>query len=185
MEQYRGFGHTELVIINLPTEPCTVIVPSREIGNEIDKRIADVRPKGTWRTIVITNHADVQKMAGLSEPVFFDHSFFICGTKNPRAVKEAMDVAIVSSRMAKWKAEAVEPNTDAKTAKEQPIAAANERDRLTEGLLAAVPGTREYGILLGHAARMCGGYARAVDCGIMTPDDVRFANGLPPLSKTA
>lgn len=125
MKQHRGIGHTQLMIANLPDEHCTIIVPSREIAKEIDWRISEKRPAGTWRTIVITNLADVQKMAGLSEPVFFDHSFFVCGPKNPRAIKEAVKTAIVSSRMGKRKAEAVEPNTDAATAKEQPLKVAD------------------------------------------------------------
>lgn len=79
----------------------------------------------------------------------------------------------------------VEPNADPKTAKEQPLVAANDAKRVVEVLNLAEPGTREYGIALGHVARTCGGYARAVDCGIMTPDDARFANGLPPIAKAA
>lgn len=193
---HRGVGLTELMLTNLPFGRCTIIVPSREAGNEIDARLKDAgRDKGTWRTMVIRNHSDVQQMAGLSEPVFFDHAFFDCGPKNPRAIKDAVETAIVSSRMAKWKVDAalgeflatsgsVEPNTDAATAKEQPLAA-NDSARPSDVIVLAAPGTREYGILLGRVAQTCGGYARAVDCGIITPDDARFANGLPPLKVAA
>lgn len=128
---FRGVGLTELMLANLPSGRCTIIVPSRETGREIDVRLTSAgRTRGTWRTIVITNHSDIQKMTGLSEPVFFDHSFFDCGPKNPRAIKDAVATAILSSRMAKWKADLdeflatsgpIQPNTDPKTAREQPI----------------------------------------------------------------
>jgi len=165
MANHRGTGLTELMITNLPAERCTVIVPSRSIGDEIDKRIADTRYLGTWRTIVVANHADVQKMAGLSEPVFFDHSFFDCGTKNPRAIKEAVETAIVSSRMARWKAEAVEPSTDKATAKDQPL----------------VEKPRERVILSSGFYKRMQGYKDAIEKGVMSPDECRRAEGLPPL----
>lgn len=170
MTTNRGIGLTELMIANLPYAQCTIIVPSREIGNEIDKRIAETRQPGTWRTIVVTNHADVQKMAGLSEPVFFDHSFFDCGPKNPRAIKEAVETAIVSSRMAKWKTEAAEPNTDAKTAKEQPLVAANDD-----------PIARVKRLLVTHG-NSAGALSMLIGSGVVTPNEARVAAGLPPLA---
>ncbi len=173
MEQHRGIGHTELMITNLPDAHCTIIVPSRAIGDEIDRRIAETRPHGTWRTIVITNLADVQKMMGLSDPVFFDHSFFMSGPKNPRAIRDAMETAIVSSRMARWKAEAVEPNTDPKTAKEQPLVAANDD-----------PIARVRHLLKTHG-NSAGGLATLIHAGVVTSVEARAAAGLPPLAKAA
>lgn len=161
------------MITNLPDAHCTIIVPSRAIGDEIDRRIAETRPHGTWRTIVITNLADVQKMMGLSEPVFFDHSFFMSGPKNPRAIREAMETAIVSSRMARWKAEAVEPNTDAATAKEHPLVAANDD-----------PISRVRHILKTHGNSAVS-ISTLIHSGVLTADEVRVAGGLPAIEKAA
>ncbi len=71
----RGVGRTELMIRSLPQGQCTVVVPKSEIGRLIAARVNKTNP-GLRRYITVTHPSDVQKMHGLCEPVFFDHSFF-------------------------------------------------------------------------------------------------------------
>ena len=94
----RGIGQTELMIANLPSEACTIVAPSREIGMEIAARVHKVNP-GSRRYITIKHPTDVAKLSGLSEPVFFDHSFFDLVTVETarKAVAEAIPCAHASN----------------------------------------------------------------------------------------
>lgn len=100
-ESMRGVGQTELMIANLPAEACTIVTPSNDIGREIAARVHKINP-GSRRYVTIRHPSDVQKLSGLSEPVFFDHSFFDLVTAETarKAVAEAIPCAHVRNRQA-------------------------------------------------------------------------------------
>ena len=101
-EAMRGIGRTELMIANLPKEQCTIVVPSRDIGREIAKMAQQVNP-GHRRYVTVRTLADVQKLSGLSEPVFFDHSFYDHAQGN--VAKAATEAALICARMGVWRSE--------------------------------------------------------------------------------
>lgn len=98
-QEYRGVGQTELMIANLPSGQCTIVSPSGNIGREIAARVRKVNP-GRRRYIIVRHPSDVQKLSGLSEPIFFDHSFF--GLVSKETAAAALQIAIPCARMAAW-----------------------------------------------------------------------------------
>ena len=96
-QEYRGIGQTELMIANLPSRQCTIVSPSVDIGREIAARVHKANP-GNRRYVTVRHPSDVQKLSGLCEPIFFDHSFFGLASKETAA--RALEMAIPCSRMA-------------------------------------------------------------------------------------
>lgn len=95
--EYRGIGQTELMISNLPSRQCTIVSPSGDIGRAIAARVHKANP-GRRRYVTVRHPSDVQKLSGLSEPIFFDHSFF--GLVSKETAAKALEMAIPCSRMA-------------------------------------------------------------------------------------
>ena len=98
MNNYRGIGRTSLMIETLPATECVVVVPSRDVGAEIERRAVEMgRADGTLRTVAINAHGDYKKLGGLALPVFFDHSFF---EDTERGIAfEAVNTARICSKM--------------------------------------------------------------------------------------
>lgn len=67
----------------------------------IAARVKKVNP-GLRRYITIRHHSDVQKLTGLSEPIFFDHSFFDMVRED--TAKAALEMAIPAAYHGAWKA---------------------------------------------------------------------------------
>ena len=97
--EYRGVGQTELMIANLPARQCTIVSPAAGIGRYIAARVHKANP-GKRRYVTVRHPSDVQKLSGLCEPIFFDHSFFGLASKETAA--KALEMAIPCSRMAAW-----------------------------------------------------------------------------------
>ena len=97
----RGVGQTELMIANLPAEQCTIVTPTAEMGRCIAKRVKQANP-GLRRYIAVRCLSDIQKLSGLCEPVFFDHSFFDHVSED--VAKAAVGESIQCAQMHNWKA---------------------------------------------------------------------------------
>ena len=95
----RGVGQTGLMIANLPDEQCTIVVPSRQVGKVIAERVTKDNP-GHRRYVVISYMSEVQKLHGLSEPIFFDHSFF--DAVDHAVAREAVRTAALASYHRKY-----------------------------------------------------------------------------------
>jgi hypothetical protein len=89
------------MVANLPPGQCTIVVPRRVAGQEIAARVKKGNP-GPRRYVTIRSAADIQKIIGLSEPVFFDHSFF--DVTEEHLARAAVTAAISCARMASWSA---------------------------------------------------------------------------------
>jgi len=74
----RGIGHTSLMIANLPDGKATIVYPTRDIAREVTKRVHLERPTTAhqYKHVIIRDFDDVDVLDGLSEPVFFDNSFW-------------------------------------------------------------------------------------------------------------
>lgn len=95
----RGVGQTAMMIANLPLDQCTIVAPTGAIGRAIAARVKTANP-GPRRYITIRHHSDVQKLMGLSEPIFFDHSFF--DMVDADTARAALDLAIPASLHRIW-----------------------------------------------------------------------------------
>jgi len=91
----RGVGQTELMIANLPNEQCTIVVPSTQTGRAIAERVVNSAP-GRRSYVTIRYMSEVQKLHGISGPIFFDHSFF--DAVDHAVAREAVQTAIMASR---------------------------------------------------------------------------------------
>lgn len=96
----RGIGQTGLMIANLPDEQCTIVTPTAEIGRAIAARVKKNNP-GHRRYVTIRHASDVQKLTGLSESIFFDHSFFDAVSED--TARQAVQYAIPCAYHRTWK----------------------------------------------------------------------------------
>ncbi|MNL54967.1 hypothetical protein D3C87_1783440 [compost metagenome] len=89
------------MIATLPAN-AVVVVPTTDLAKEVEKRISLERPlvSRTIRVIAVRDHDDLQRMQGISAPVFFDHSFSLLNEVD--VIKAAYEAAIVCSRMFDW-----------------------------------------------------------------------------------
>ena len=89
-----------MMIANLPPEQCTIVAPTVEIGKAITARVKGANP-GPRRYITIRHVSDAKKLLGLSEPIFFDHSFF--DVVDADTARAALDLAIPAAMHGTWR----------------------------------------------------------------------------------
>lgn len=98
MREYRGMGHTTLMVLNLPSTACVILVPSRNAREEVERILRSSRPDIENCMIkIVADRQDVSALNGLNVPVFFDHSMFI--SVAPEVILEAMKLAVAAARV--------------------------------------------------------------------------------------
>lgn len=90
-----------MMIANLPLDQCTIVTPTAAMGRAIAARVKEANP-GPRRYITIRHVSDTKKLMGLSEPIFFDHSFF--DVVDADTARAALDLAIPAAMHGTWRA---------------------------------------------------------------------------------
>lgn len=97
MREYRGMGHTTLMVLNLPTTGCVILVPSIGVQKDVERILRIKRPDVERCTIkIVADRGDLPALSGLTGPVFFDHSMFI--SVSPHVIREAMRMAVAAAQ---------------------------------------------------------------------------------------